>query len=233
MRSPNQHGDPSPRRVLRHVVTVAIAILCTLTAAVTTASTTSFAKAASYEVTASGPDTTANSDVSAADPTATTDPEDALPERGLSTRGGPISRAEVISRAKYWYDNRGKIDYDMGGQYGDPDSADHTYRTDCSGFVSMALHLTDSRNTVTLPEVGTEIPRTEMQPGDYTGILGPGTENAAGHVRLFEKWADRSAGTYWAYDFGETPVAHQIYQLSTDERRGTVDWTAYRYDNIF
>lgn len=237
MRSPDQYGGPSRRRALRHVVTVAIAILCTLTAAVTTASTTSFARAASYEVTTSGTDTTTtDSDVPATDSSATTDPETAVSGRdpgvGNSARGGAISREEVLSRAKYWYDNRGGIPYDWAGYYRDPDSADHTYRQDCSGFVSMALHLTDSLSTVTLPSVGTQIPRTAMQPGDYTGILGDGTAGDAGHVRLFEKWADQSAGTYWAYDFGATPVAHQIYRLSTDEPRNGIGWTAYRYDNI-
>ncbi|GAA4624574.1 hypothetical protein GCM10023196_025260 [Actinoallomurus vinaceus] len=149
-----------------------------------------------------------------------------------STLGGEISRAEVISRAKYWYDNRDSIPYDWASSYRDPDSADHTYRQDCSGYVSMALHLTSSLSRVTLPGVGTQVSRTAMRPGDYTGILSSGTAGAAGHVRLFEKWADQRAGTYWAYDFGATPVAHQIYQLSTDQPRNGIGWTAYRYNHI-
>jgi hypothetical protein len=156
------------------------------------------------------------------------------PQSKPSTRGGQISRAEVIRRAKYWFDNRGSIHYSMNARavHRDPDSASHGYRPDCSGLVSMALHLTGSLNTAALPGVGVKISRTAMQPGDFTGILGKGTDGPAGHVRLFEKWANKSAGTYWAYDFGSTPVKHQIYKLSTDAPRNRIGWTAYRYRKI-
>lgn len=149
-----------------------------------------------------------------------------------SRKGGPISRAEVISRAKYWFDTRHSFTYSMTAYHRDPDSASDLYRKDCSGLVSMALHLTTSLGTVTLPSVGVKIARTDMQPGDFTGILGRGTAGPAGHVRLFERWADRRAGTYWAYDFGGTLVAHQIYTLGKDAPRGGIGWTAYRYKNI-
>jgi hypothetical protein len=150
-----------------------------------------------------------------------------------NTEGGPISRAEVIRRAKYWFDNRGSIPYsDSGAVHRDPESASHLYRRDCSGLVSMALHLKSSLNTVTLPDVGLKISRTAMQPGDFTGVLGKGTAGPAGHVRLFEKWENERTGTYWAYDFGGTPVKHQIYKLSTDAPRHGIGWTAYRYKEI-
>jgi hypothetical protein len=151
-----------------------------------------------------------------------------------STKGGQISRAEVISRAKYWFDHRGHIFYTKSGAtYRDPESASHAYRRDCSGLVAMALHLPSTLyNTANLPSVGTKISRTDMQPGDFTGILGKGTDGPAGHVRLFEKWANKRAGSYWAYDFGQTPVKHQIYKLSTDAPRNRIGWTAYRYKKI-
>jgi hypothetical protein len=150
-----------------------------------------------------------------------------------SKEGGAISRAEVISRAKYWYEHRGSIPYTTtGATHRDPDSANHDYRRDCSGFVSMALHLKTSLSTVTLPDVGTKISRSAMRPGDFTGVLGNGTEGAAGHVRLFEKWANQRAGTYWAYDFGSTPVKHGIYTLSMDAPRNRIGWTAYRYKKV-
>jgi hypothetical protein len=151
-----------------------------------------------------------------------------------SKEGGAISRAEVISRAKYWYDHRGSIPYSSKATstHRDPDSASHAYRRDCSGFISMALHLTSSLSTVTLPGVGTKISRTAMHPGDFTGVLGNGTAGAAGHVRVFERWANKRAGTYWAYDFGSTPVKHQIYKLGTDAPRNGIGWSAYRYKKI-
>jgi len=155
-----------------------------------------------------------------------------------SSRGGKISRAEVISRAKYWYTHRGSIKYSGTGTYRDPDSKSHKYRRDCSGFVSMALHLKSAQSTIGLPSYGNKLKsRKSMKKGDYTGILGSGTGGAAGHVRIFEKWSSKSAGTYWAYDFGSTPVKHKVYKLSTDKsRRGTDGkthgWTAYRYKKI-
>jgi hypothetical protein len=155
-----------------------------------------------------------------------------------SSRGGKISRKEVISRANYWYTNRSKIKYSGTGTYRDPDSNKHQYRRDCSGYVSMALHLPSSPNTVGLPSFGVALKkRNDLKMGDFTGILGFGTDGSAGHVRIFEKWSSKSAGTYWAYDFGSTPVKHKVYRLSADKpRRGTDGkmhgWTAYRYKKI-
>ncbi|GAB3987899.1 hypothetical protein GCM10029978_108500 [Actinoallomurus acanthiterrae] len=145
--------------------------------------------------------------------------------------GGKISRAEVIQRAAYWYKNRAHIKYNWQGSYRDPQG--RRYRTDCSGYVSMALHLSSSLSTVTLPGVGTKISRKSMKMGDYTGILGAGTGGAAGHVRIFEKWANKAHTAYWAYDFGSTPVKHKIYYFSTDKPRGGHGWTAYRYKKVF
>jgi len=138
--------------------------------------------------------------------------------------GGAIKRSEVISRAKYWYDHRGSFSYNMNGSYRDPQG--RQYRTDCSGYVSMALHLSSSLSTVTLPGVGHRVAKAKMHAGDYIGHMGAGTGGAGGHVRLFQKWANSAHTTYWAYDFGSTPVKHQTYSLSTK------GYTAYSYKNI-
>lgn len=153
-----------------------------------------------------------------------------------SSLNGRISRKEIIARAKYWYAHRGSISYSWQGTYRDSDGK-HKYRRDCSGFVSMALHISPTGlgapSTVSLPRYGVKISRKSMKMGDYTGVLGAGTGGAAGHVRIFEKWSNKSAGTYWAYDFGSTPVKHQIYRLSTDKPRGGHAWTAYRYKKVY
>lgn len=138
--------------------------------------------------------------------------------------GGAIKRSEVISRAKYWYDHRGSFSYNMNGSYRDPQG--RQYRTDCSGYVSMALHLSSSLSTVTLPGVGHRVAKKNMHAGDYIGHMGAGTGGAGGHVRLFQKWANTAHTTYWAYDFGSTPVKHQTYSLSTK------GYTAYSYKSI-
>ena len=149
--------------------------------------------------------------------------------------GGEISRTEVITRAKYWYDHRNEFDYNGGKTFPDPDK--HRYRTDCSGFVSMALHITPTGlgapSTVNLPTYGVKLKsRKDMKMGDFTGRLGPGTGGDAGHVRLFEKWVNKAAGTYMAYDFGAAPLRHHTYQLSTDVGRDGVTYVSYQYKKI-
>jgi hypothetical protein len=149
-----------------------------------------------------------------------------------SKMGGKISRQEIISRADYWWQHRGTIVYGSGHSYRDKDNSKHRYRADCSGYVSMALHLKSSQNTVTLPKYGVKISRKNMKKGDFTGILGSGTIGRGGHVRIFDKWANKAHTAYVAYDFGSTPVKHQTYYLKNDKPRNGHGWTAYRYKHV-
>ncbi len=103
-----------------------------------------------------------------------------------SSVGGPIARSEVLSRAKYWVKKR--VPYSMNKTYPDPQG--RRYRTDCSGFVSMALHLGVSASTVSLPGYMTAIRWSSLRPGDVVGTLGAGTAGANGHVVLFNGWAN-------------------------------------------
>ncbi|WP_328624688.1 hypothetical protein OHA88_06985 [Streptomyces sp. NBC_00353] len=84
--------------------------------------------------------------------------------------------------------NRG-IPYKQGAYASDPYD-DHTYRTDCSGLVSMIWHAdTSYTTTYSLPSVSSTISKSDLQPGDalYT---------QDGHVVLFEKWVDKAAGKF-------------------------------------
>jgi hypothetical protein len=47
------------------------------------------------------------------------------------------------------------------------------------------------------------------------------------HVRLFEYWIDATHTTYVAYDFGATPVKHQVYVWGAP---GEYDYVPIRYD---
>ncbi len=155
----------------------------------------------------------------AATPTARTPQAEAQP---ASSVGGSIKRSETLSRAHYWL---GKgIVYNMNGSHRDPQG--RSYRTDCSGYVSMALHLGSSLSTVTLPGVGHKISKKSLAAGDYIGHMGAGTGGAGGHVRLFAKWSNKAHTRYYAYDFGSTPVKYQTYPISTS------GYTAYRYNHI-
>ncbi|KHN97565.1 NlpC/P60-like cell-wall peptidase [Metarhizium album ARSEF 1941] len=104
-----------------------------------------------------------------------------------------ISRQDIIARGQYWVSKH--VPYSMDATY--PDQQGTRYRTDCSGFVTMALHATPpGYSTVTLPEICKPISWAELQPGDLVGTLGPGTGGAAGHVTLFHSWADASRSSY-------------------------------------
>lgn len=84
------------------------------------------------------------------------------------------------------------------------------YRTDCSGFVSMVWGLPVSYATPRpglehdLTDVSRVIAKEELRTGDALLAWGE-------HVRLFDHWTDAAHTTYMAYDFGATPVKHQVY----------------------
>lgn len=101
-------------------------------------------------------------------------------------------RAEIISRAQTWVDQ--EVPYDMAGYHPDPQG--NEYRTDCSGFVSMAWGLDASENTVTLPNFADPIDKDDLKPGDVLMKGGPGTEGANGHVAIFNGWANDEHTAY-------------------------------------
>ncbi len=84
------------------------------------------------------------------------------------------------------------------------------YRTDCSGFVSMVWGLPVSYATPRhglahdLTDVSRVITKEQLRTGD--ALLAWGR-----HVRLFDHWTDATRTSYLAYDFGATPVKHQVY----------------------
>ncbi|MFE9201937.1 hypothetical protein, partial [Micromonospora sp. NPDC007230] len=145
-----------------------------------------------------------------------------------SSVGGQITPDEVLSRAKYWYDNRANIDYSQSGYY--PDQDGRPYRRDCSGFVSMAWHLSTSKTTRNLYTVSAQISKSALQPGD---VLNSADE----HVILFKRWIDQSTGTFEYYAFGSKPVKMATETL-TGGSDGLIDshpasnYVARRYNNI-
>ncbi|KPI08143.1 hypothetical protein OV450_8545, partial [Actinobacteria bacterium OV450] len=140
-----------------------------------------------------------------------------------SSVDGKISRSEMIERAQYWL---GKgIPYNQGGSY--TDSSGRSYRTDCSGYVSMAWHLGSSPNTTGLYSYSYEIPFSDLKPGD---IL-----DSDAHVFMFEKWDNPEKTSFSYYTFGHTPVEHVTGASSTaaswdGHPRST--YTPRRYDNV-
>src|SRR5215218_9724008 len=97
--------------------------------------------------------------------------------------GDTISRAEVRLRAEKWL-NDDKITYSQSDECL---SFEHSYRTDCSGFVAMALGITTPPcpSTVDFPEHLERISIDKLEFGDVLGVLGPGTGGNNGHIALF------------------------------------------------
>ena len=95
--------------------------------------------------------------------------------------------AGAIARAQSWVDER--VPYSQtayrSNQFG-------TYRQDCSGYVSLAWGLPTSFTTYTLPSVAHPISKDQLRAGDI--MLKPG------HTLIFDKWADESRTSYWAYE---------------------------------
>ncbi|MEH3034246.1 MAG: hypothetical protein PGN07_09470 [Aeromicrobium erythreum] len=108
-----------------------------------------------------------------------------------------ISGTTVINRAKTWMTahNGGPVPYSQSATYGG-------YRTDCSGYVSMAYgYGKPGLNTVGLadPSVSTRFTsKANLRKGDT--IIDPNGTSTSRHVVIFEKWANDAKTSYWAYE---------------------------------
>lgn len=147
-----------------------------------------------------------------------------------------VDTAPMMARAEQWYQHSPV--YSQDACYGDAGYARTDwrgvlggchrpyYRTDCSGFVSMVWGLPVSYATPRaglehdLMDVAKMISKEQLRVGDALLAWGQ-------HVRLFEYWTDATHTTYVAYDFGATPVKHQVY---TWDAPGEYDYIPIRYD---
>jgi hypothetical protein len=150
------------------------------------------------------------------------------PARAASAAGGQITRAEVIARAQYWVDHQPGNYLSTSDQstwrYGP--TADVKYRRDCSGYVSMAWHLTTNPSSATLVNYSTQISIAQLKAGDILDI--PGT-----HVALFDRWIDAN-GNFYYYTFGSTPVKHVQSNINnkTLDSHPFGSYQARRYNNL-
>ncbi|MFJ1868743.1 FG-GAP-like repeat-containing protein [Streptomyces sp. NPDC088097] len=146
-----------------------------------------------------------------------------------SSTGGQITRSEVIARAKTWAE--AGVPYSMSSYRSD---ANGRYRTDCSGFVSMAWHLASSsannygETTGTLLDFTSSISKESLKPGDI--LLNP-ESGANGHVVIFNGWANADHTQYDAYEeSGSVGAVHREIPYPYFSGHGT--FSPRRYDKI-
>ncbi|MGH3378770.1 MAG: hypothetical protein ACRDP6_28990 [Actinoallomurus sp.] len=112
-----------------------------------------------------------------------------------STVTPAISAAQVIANAETWHPHTDqRIPYSQSAYH-------NGYRTDCSGYASMALGLSaPGPNTVELADgsISDPISMGDLQTGDLV-IDSTGDSNNR-HVVIFQEWTDASHSSYWAYE---------------------------------
>lgn len=134
-----------------------------------------------------------------------------------------ITRSAVIDRAWTWV-NRG-IQYSQQGVADDAER-NHTYRRDCSGFVSMCWHISptglSAPTTWTLPNYANRINKADLRKGD---IL----DWPYNHCVLFQSWANSAHTMFNLFELANTAddMNHRTAYLSS-----YADYNAYRYTKI-
>ncbi len=152
--------------------------------------------------------------------------------------GPAVTRAQVMHNAMGWlaYDPP----YSQSAYYPGIQTPTTKYRTDCSGFVSMAWNVyvnapgsisTGGYVTWTLPSVAVQLASTSLlQPGD---IL----DYPYHHVILFTGWVDRTAGTF-SYIAQTAPGLNMQFVDTESVNTGNISgyphnvFIPYRYKNI-
>jgi len=135
--------------------------------------------------------------------------------------GSAIGRAEILARAQTWVS--AQVPYSMDVYYGG-------YRTDCSGFVSMALRTNGSYWTGNLDQIGAPIAFTALQPGDFLNYHNPADPNNGSHVVLFDKWVGAVGGDFWIYEQVTPYTKHRKW--SETSGRVLSNYKPMRYVNV-
>lgn len=144
--------------------------------------------------------------------------------------GAPISREEIVARARTWLTayGGGPVPYSMTGYY--PGPGGQEYRTDCSGFVSMAWGLETSLTTTTLEGVADPITQDELKPGDI--LLNSEGAGAGSHVILFLGWTDDSHSSYIGIEQRGGDGTVETNGVPYGYFSEPTEYRPYRYNNI-
>ncbi|WP_436760219.1 hypothetical protein [Streptosporangium sp. V21-05] len=124
-----------------------------------------------------------------------TSPEPDEEQAQTLAAAAPVTRSQMIARAKTWKPGTAqRIPYSQTKQHGG-------YRTDCSGYASMALGLgKPGQITVGLAKSAFSRPikMSQLLKGDL--VIDAIGSNTTRHVVIFERWANSARTSYWAYE---------------------------------
>ncbi|MFE9400308.1 peptidoglycan-binding protein [Streptomyces sp. NPDC006530] len=134
----------------------------------------------------------------------------------------PITRAEIINRAKTWV--TAAVPYNMEAYWTDG------YRQDCSGFVSMAWNLGTNEWTGSLAKFAVRTTRDELQPGDILLFHNPANPNKGSHVVVFGGWTDSTHAYYTAYE--QTPPHAREQATPYAYWKDSASYVPYRYKAV-
>ena len=131
------------------------------------------------------------------------------------------TRAQTLARARIWLtaNNGRQVPYSQTATFGG-------YRTDCSGYVSMALQYgKPGANTVMLAgaDFTKPINMSQLLKGDL--IIDANGSSTTRHVVIFEKWTSSAHTSYKAY---EQRGGHGTDYRTLSYGVGADEYNAYR-----
>jgi hypothetical protein len=119
-----------------------------------------------------------------------------------------LNAETVLARAATWLTawNGGPVPYLSST---DATTWYNGYRRDCSGYTSMALGLSGpGLDAAGLAARSTPIGKNDLHPGD---LLINSSPDSAGHVVIFDQWADPTMTTYIGYEqSGDGGTHHRV-----------------------
>jgi hypothetical protein len=132
-------------------------------------------------------------------------PQPAETYHAAMTVGGPlpISRSEILSNAQGLLN----VPYVWGGTA--------SGGLDCSAFLSKAWGVA-RQTTETLPSVSHPMGKEELQAGDALNLTVAKDPDGAGHVRLFDHWANPERTRMFVYE--ETPPRSVHHEINWDSK---------------
>ena len=133
----------------------------------------------------------------------------------------PSARLKMLWRANTWV--KDKVPYSQANYH-------DGYRQDCSGYTSFAWGLSKSYTTSSIlsQNQAYQISYDNLLPGDALNSSG------GGHVVIFIRWVDKSAGVFDAYEenayYGK---AHRTNNITLNKTTGRISISGYTYPGTY